>query len=137
MAGDRPTLKLNQPERVSPDVLQLDRLNPRLVLAGGKKPTDKQIINLLYQEDELSELLSSIAANGYLDFEPLVVLDEGSDEAYTVLEGNRRLAAVRLIKDPELAAELGITIPDMPAELIPTMDAIRVIARCRSYVYCL
>lgn len=127
MAGDRPTLELNQPERVSPDVLQLDRLNPRLVLAGGKKPTDKQIINLLYQEDELSELLSSIAANGYLDFEPLVVLDEGSDEAYTVLEGNRRLAAVRLIKDLELAAELGITIPNMPADLIPTMDAIRVI----------
>ena len=72
MAGNRPKLTVNLPERVSPDALRLDIQNPRLVLAGGKKPTDKQIINLLYLEDELGELLSSITSNGYLDFEPLV-----------------------------------------------------------------
>lgn len=127
MAGNKPKLIRNQPERVSPNALRLDFQNPRLVLAGGKKPNDKQIIKLLYLEDELGELLSSISANGYLDFEPLVVLDEDAAASYTVLEGNRRLAAVRLIQNSTLAAELGIALPEMAAELLPTMEAIRVI----------
>ena len=48
------------------------------------------------------ELLQSISANGYLDIEPLIVWLDPADQRFTVLEGNRRLAAIRLFREPAL-----------------------------------
>ena len=75
-------------------------------------------------------MLQSIAANGYLDIEPLIVLEEG--ERLVVLKGNRRLAAIRLFREPELATRVGrrgrlrITLPDIPARYRPTLDHVSV-----------
>lgn len=69
---------------------------------GGESMSDERIIGLLYRHESLDELLQSIAVNGYLDIEPLIVVDESNDEQLTVLEGNRRLAAIRLLCDPRL-----------------------------------
>lgn len=62
--------------------LVLDRKNPRLV-AVDRGATEADIIAQLYRAEDLGELLQSIAANGYLDIEPLIVLAEG--ESLTVL----------------------------------------------------
>ena len=62
---------LRDPVHVVTGLLQLDAHNPRLVATNVTK--DDGIIRELHEEGELSELLQSIAANGYLDFEPLVV----------------------------------------------------------------
>ena len=86
--------------KVPVEWLALDRENPRLVYSIGEL-SDADIIAQLYRSEDLSELLQSIAANGYLDIEPLVVLN--GDGSLIVLEGNRRLAAIRLFEKPKLA----------------------------------
>ncbi|MDD9982314.1 MAG: hypothetical protein OXU81_13310 [Gammaproteobacteria bacterium] len=105
--------------------LLLDNLNPRLITVNDEA-TDEEIIAQLYRAEDLGELLQSIAANGYLDIEPLIVLEQG--ERLIVLEGNRRLAAIRLFREPELAARvsrqgrLRITLPEFPEQYRPTLD---------------
>ena len=93
-------LPLNTIVKVPAESLALDRRNPRLIPAGDE-PSEVDIIAQLYRSEDLSELLQSIAANGYMDIEPLVVLR--GNEGLTVLEGNRRLAAIRLFERPDLA----------------------------------
>ena len=98
------------------DWLVLDYRNPRLIHLE-EKATDEDIIAQLYRAEDLRELLQSIASNGYLDIEPLIVLAENGH--LVVLEGNRRLAAIRLLREPELAKRVGeragtrITLPDI------------------------
>ncbi|MDG6907916.1 MAG: hypothetical protein JRN20_19275 [Nitrososphaerota archaeon] len=89
---------------------------------------DDAVIQELYDEGELSELLQSIASNGYLDFEPLVVTLIGpTDMQLTVLEGNRRLAAIRVLNDRALAARLSIATPDILPSVASTLRTVRVI----------
>nr|WP_225587317.1 ParB/Srx family N-terminal domain-containing protein [Methylomonas fluvii] len=58
----------------------------------------------------LDELIQSICNNGYFNLEPLIVLAK-TDGRFTVLEGNRRLAAIKLIKDRELARDCKVSLP--------------------------
>jgi predicted DNA-binding protein YlxM (UPF0122 family) len=92
---------LEDTTKVSVDWLKLDRENPRLVGIGART-TDESIVAQLYRGEELGELLQSISANGYLDIEPLIVWLDPADQKFTVLEGNRRLAAIRLFREPAL-----------------------------------
>ena len=109
--------------------LALDRDNPRLVNSKDEL-SDVDIIAQLYRSEDLSELLQSIAANGYLNIEPLIVLE--GDNQLVVLEGNRRLAAIRLFDDPELAemvsqrARIRIVVPDLDEKFRSTIQAISV-----------
>jgi hypothetical protein len=59
----------------------------------------------------LNELLLSISQNGYIDVEPLVVIAR-PEGGFRVLEGNRRLATLKLLSNPALAASLKITLPE-------------------------
>ena len=85
--------------------LVFDRKNPRLALEliGGNSPDDGQIIKYLDDISPLSELVTSILENGYIAIEPLIVIKEG--DVYRVLEGNRRLAAIKLIADKKFREE--------------------------------
>ena len=85
--------------------LRLDLDNPRFV--GLNFGTEADMIAYLYENADLSELLLSILNSGYMDFEPIVV--RRGD--YKVLEGNRRVAALRLIRDTELRERLKIKLP--------------------------
>ncbi|MDE0556071.1 MAG: ParB N-terminal domain-containing protein [Candidatus Poribacteria bacterium] len=131
MDNDRPltAIPLKIVTKVPVQWLTLDRLNPRLFLSGGE-PKEVEIIERLYRSEDLSELLQSIAANGYLDIEPLVVLKE--EENLTVLEGNRRLAAIRLFEEPDLPVQirrqtgLRVTIPSLPEEFRSTLQEVSV-----------
>ncbi|MCY4212974.1 MAG: ParB/Srx family N-terminal domain-containing protein [Gammaproteobacteria bacterium] len=127
---DSSMLPLREVVRVTADRLALDWRNPRLI---GLDPetSDHTIIAQLYRDEDLSELLQSIAANGYLDIEPLVVVEERKG-VLTVLEGNRRLAALRLFRDTDLATrvreECGVrvVVPEMPAEHRQTLEGVSV-----------
>lgn len=92
---------LEDTTKVNVDWLKLDRENPRLVGISART-TDESIVAQLYRGEELGELLQSISANGYLDIEPLIVWLDPADQKFTVLEGNRRLAAIRLFREPAL-----------------------------------
>lgn len=112
--------------------LRLDRDNPRLVLQATDA-TDESIIARLYKSAELDELLQSMSTNGYLDIEPLVVMHSpGEDRSLTVLEGNRRLATLRLLREPNLVdrirakEEVRIHVPSLDDSLRDTFDRVSV-----------
>jgi hypothetical protein len=83
-------------ERLSPDLLLFDPENPRF---GGALVGKSQleIQKAIFGEPHYaSELVDSFLENGFIEYEPLVVRREG--DHYVVVEGNRRLAAVKEIR---------------------------------------
>lgn len=81
--------------------LHFDPENPRL--PGNQRNSDENaIIQWMLKQAELLDLMRSIAATGYSDAEPLLVTPRPGG-GYTVVEGNRRLAALKLLNDPTLA----------------------------------
>jgi len=104
-------LPIRTPVECPVSVLLLDLTNPRLQTGEEVEiSTEHQLIETLVEIAALDELVLSICTNGYLNLEPLIV--HGADGGpYTVLEGNRRLASIRLIQDPAFAAQVGIRVP--------------------------
>ena len=90
--------------------LQFDRNNPRLAGMGvSDQTTDEEIIQILWDAMDVRELTMSIQASGFFRYEFLIV----EKDTRVVLEGNRRLAAVRLLLEPELLPELAGQIPKL------------------------
>jgi len=122
---------LEDTTKISVDWLKLDRENPRLVGISALA-TEESIIAQLYRGEELGELLQSIAANGYLDIEPLIVWLDSADQKFTVLEGNRRLAAIRLFREPALVdtvarnERLKIGVPEIAPATLATLSEVSV-----------
>lgn len=110
--------------------LRLDRESPRFPDQGARA-TDESIIARLYSAG-LEELLQSISTNGYLDIEPLIAMRAADSDELTVLEGNRRLAALRLLREPELASRIAsakkvrISVPKVEDSLRHTLDEVTV-----------
>ena len=127
--GSLPNIPLRKTHVVEVDYLRLDSKNPRL-LGKSADANESQIVAHLYRAEDLSELLESIAANGYLDIEPLIVLAE--NDSLIVLEGNRRLAAIRLFRDSHLVqtvreeSQIKITIPSISEQHMETLDRVSV-----------
>jgi len=92
--------------------LSFDAQNPRLVeyLEGGQ-PSQDALLEVLWQNMAVDELAMSIAASGYFPQETLLAADENG--RLVVIEGNRRLAAVKLLLDKGLRNRLKAT--DMPS----------------------
>lgn len=75
--------------------LRYDPENPRLGGAAKRKSQDQIQKYLEGHPHYALDLVASIVENGFLPYEPLVVRQQ--DDAYIVIEGNRRLSAVRSI----------------------------------------
>jgi len=86
--------------------LYLDSRNPRLV-GEEDKPDPLKLLETLWRNESLDELALSIAQNGFFQEEPLLVVNEAGK--YVVVEGNRRLATVKLLMDDELRRKLRAT----------------------------
>ena len=95
---------------VAVEDLKLDLENPRFVDLSFDD--EASMIEYLYANADLPELLLSILNSGFMDFEPIVVR-RGDN---VVLEGNRRVAALRLIRDARLRDKIGIKLPADPTE---------------------
>ena len=121
---------IEDPTKVPVDCLRLDRKNPRLAGRTDHR-SDEALIAQLYRSAELDELIHSMSSNGYLDIEPLVVV-EGPDGKLVVLEGNRRLATVRLLCEPDLVSRirrdegLNLHVPEIASSLRPTFNEVTV-----------
>ena len=108
--------------------LHLNNQNPRLPEEAQGK-IESAILRVLYERFYLDELADSMSKNGYFDEEPLVAIpqklpkelentDPNSEEfvtfikkedtSFTVVEGNRRLATVKLLLSTDLRASLNI-----------------------------
>ena len=124
--------EIETPAKVPVDCLRLDRENPRLTGHTDHR-SDEALVAELYDSAELDELLQSMTSNGYLDIEPLVVMEGSESGELVVLEGNRRLATVLLLTNPGFATrvrrEAGLnrlTIPNIPENLRPTFEQVTV-----------
>ena len=115
------------PEPISLPVLRLDSNNPRLQQAGRDADQD-ELLAILWREYSVDEVAMSIAENGFFPHEPLFVAEE--DGQLVVIEGNRRLAAVRLLCDAELRERLRVTnLPLVSADQRRELESLPVI-RC-------
>ena len=83
--------------------LLFDKENPRLVEFGSSDYSEERLINLLWKEMAVDELVMSILAYGFFEHEPLYVMP-GPNDKFIVLEGNRRLAAIRSILNPGIVS---------------------------------
>ena len=96
-------------EFIAVDDLRFDQINPRF---HGEEENESQdvIARRLWREFAVDEIADSIAANGFFQHEPLFVIPEGDDgPPYVVIEGNRRLAAVKLLCSAKLRREVKAT----------------------------
>ena len=95
--------------------LLLDPQNPRLRLP--QNPSQKTVLLQLYEEHRLEELMASFVQNSFFDEEPLVVVPATNKPGkFVVVEGNRRLAALKLLTDPTIAAEIRFRDPPPASE---------------------
>ena len=79
--------------------LHLDEKNPRLGQATtGRAP--REIVQYLFDHDKALEVANSIVTRGYFANEPLLAVPDGRN--YVVVEGNRRLAALKALREPEI-----------------------------------
>ena len=80
--------------------LRLDALNPRRTDHDINK-TQKSLLMELHGRFDLDDLIASLSANGYFSEEPLIAIPgQGKPidvPPYTVVEGNRRLAALKIL----------------------------------------
>jgi RNA polymerase sigma factor (TIGR02999 family) len=89
------------------DRLILDPDNPRFASAGVDAGT-RELVKLMWEEMAVAEVALSVAAKGFYRQDPLLVIPGGKPEGggekqqYVVVEGNRRLCAVLLLRDPKL-----------------------------------
>jgi hypothetical protein len=90
--------------------LQFDRENPRLAEFGVMPTTSEdEILTILWNEMDVSEIVQSIAASGFFAHEPIIVAKEGGKNI--VIEGNRRLAAVKVLLNDALCKRKGWQVP--------------------------
>lgn len=80
--------------------LLLDFDNPRFNLGPDIK-TQEDVANSLIMSYDVFTLAESIAGNGFFANEPLVAVASRIDGYYTVVEGNRRLSALKGLCVPE------------------------------------
>lgn len=86
-------------KRLSVASLHLDAKNPRLGRETSSR-APREIIQYLFEHDKALDVAESIAARGYFPNEPLLAIEEKG--RYIVVEGNRRLAALKALREPGL-----------------------------------
>lgn len=87
------------------DSLDLDLENPRIKQATDQREAMQLIIK--EQKSKLTNLAESIAQKGFSPIDRCLVMPSPQRKGhYTVLEGNRRVLAAKLLKNPALVADL-------------------------------
>lgn len=120
-----------QPQEIETPLLRLDPANPRIPLSvqGQDQAT---LFLYLHEHGVLTELVDSFVDNGFFANEPLLVVADAPTEAgepsetFTVVEGNRRLAALLWMQQ----IPPGDSIPldrDIPAARLKRVERVPVV----------
>ncbi|MFD0795493.1 hypothetical protein ACFQZX_17860 [Mucilaginibacter litoreus] len=92
---------------IDPRDLHFDPENPRIAeFSAGHNLSERDIVQILWNAMGVEEIVLSIKASGFFEHEPLIATAE--NDKLIVIEGNRRLAAIKCILDPSLADYIGI-----------------------------
>ncbi|GAA3278617.1 ParB N-terminal domain-containing protein [Paenarthrobacter aurescens] len=98
---------------------------PGFVLADEGRFAEKSVQDRAYRRirtENITELKNSILANGFLTVERLVVRKYGDGASYLVVEGNRRLAALRWIKEDH---DAGVNVR---SDVLEVLDRVPVVS---------
>lgn len=118
-------------EQIAPSDLEFDERNPRL---GAVGLTQAEILERMWRSFAVDEIAMSIGTNGFFGYEPLFVVQENGRNI--VVEGNRRLAAVRLLTNE--ADRIRVKATDLePAtpEALATLQTLPVIITTREQIW--
>jgi len=123
-----PELEYDKIVTCSVDYLTLDCKNPRFEIdLDQRNDSEIEAIRRLCSISDIKELIDSISINGYLPIEPMIIYKKSQSQVkYTVLEGNRRLAAIKILRDETVAKEIGMVVPRLDARKLKTTDKINV-----------
>jgi ParB-like nuclease family protein len=102
------------------DELQLDPQNPRLPEELLGEPQEK-LLGYLYNNGVLEELAQSFVDNGFFVHEPLIIT-RAAKGRYVVLEGNRRLAALMILRSQPEAEGLDLGVRASRQQLAALAD---------------
>lgn len=117
-------------EHVETDSLCFDNRNPRLAEYGvDESLSEERILEILWTAMDIQELVQSIHANGFFEHEALIVATENGRDI--VIEGNRRLAAVKVLRNPELVEQNGWQVPRLSAAERKKLDSLPVMRASR------
>jgi len=119
-------------QKIKLDNLLLDSQNPRLPEFLPRDP--ETMIDYIAETTSIEELMEVIAQNGYFPGEPLVAVPEKNALGkmtgnYIVVEGNRRLTALKLIQNPKIAKTAGTKIYQIAENAQEKPDLIPVVVR--------
>ncbi len=90
-----------------PDSLLLDAENPRFAGLIDSKVSNNELLKKLRKEMYLDELIDSFRENGYYNTEPLLAIKSNKDpKKFIIIEGNRRLAAIKLLLTDEFKGKV-------------------------------
>lgn len=93
--------------------LNLDPQNPRLPERLKGAP-ENEVLNWMLIDATLTDLMASIVENGFFGGEALIGINTPS--GVLIVEGNRRLASVKLLNAPEIADSKTKTVNDLARE---------------------
>jgi len=91
-------MKNEKIQHINLNKLKLDFKNPRLPIAPSSEDT---IIKWMLEDASILELMLAIGQNGFFIGEALLVMKD--NDKFIVLEGNRRLTALKILDNPKLA----------------------------------
>jgi len=103
--------------------LQFDPENPRLPNQVLEDGSEKRVLEYMISNGNIIDLMLSISESGFFDGEPILIFPNPKEKGkFLVAEGNRRLAAVKLLLNPELAINKKNTFTSIvnEAKHIPT-----------------
>jgi hypothetical protein len=99
--------------------LELDSQNVRLDLVTSERSKIDQgsIINDLFANENAFQILENVIENGwFIDETPIVIKNRNK---YIVLEGNRRIAALKVLQNPLLAPSCYAKVKPLSSSVIP------------------
>lgn len=112
------------------DHLNFDCHSARLVeFEVTSKTSDEEMIQLLWDTMDIHELVLSISACGFFRHERLVVAREAGKNI--VIEGNRRLAAARVLLQPDIVDTGHVTIPKLSRDARESLHELPVLIGTR------
>ena len=121
---------MSHPSKLPVTQLHFDKANPRLVEFGINANTpEDEILKVLWDAMDVMELVMSISSSGYFPHEPLIVCEEGG--IHIVLEGNRRLAALKVLTVEGFAKKNKWQIPQISDAAKQALDEVPVIFQAR------
>lgn len=109
------------------DFLHFDRFNPRLP-EDMNRADEEEVLSWMLNKGDIIALMASIGATGFSSAEALLAVPiEGNDGHFEVVEGNRRLAAVKLLNDPGKAKSRKKLVQETAAQATKIEDTIPVL----------